>query len=160
MRFVIAGKWGDSLRLRDKTTSCSIERCVLWRGRDGDGTGKWELGGGGRERDEPAASQMNMKYPFRYKCACVVLRLMYYNTSTGSTDDETTQLLESLSFRYVNRGTKLPESWSPFRNHKVKKKTEVMTSSISVKMVFNDAFKQYRLFNLKSSGLWRRVVSW
>jgi hypothetical protein len=29
MRFVIAGKWGDSLRLRDKTTSCSIERCVL-----------------------------------------------------------------------------------------------------------------------------------
>lgn len=32
MRFVIAGKRGDFLRLRYKTRSCSIERGVLWRG--------------------------------------------------------------------------------------------------------------------------------
>lgn len=29
--------------------------------------------GGWGEREEPVASQMNMKYPFRYKCVCVVL---------------------------------------------------------------------------------------
>jgi hypothetical protein len=29
--------------------------------------------GDGEKREEPVASQMNMKYPFRYKCVCVVL---------------------------------------------------------------------------------------
>jgi hypothetical protein len=72
MRFVIAGKRGDPPRLRYNTRSCSIERRSALKGvvmamRPESGFGD------GEKREEPAASQMNMKYPFRYKCVCVVL---------------------------------------------------------------------------------------
>lgn len=65
------GKRGDFA-----SYACALagEAAVLnaW-GCDGDESGKWVRGGAGGEREEPAASQMNMKYPFRYKCVCVVL---------------------------------------------------------------------------------------
>ena len=61
--------------MRTERKSCSIERVSS---EGGDESGNMD-GGGAREgereteREELAASQMNMKYPFRYKCVCVVV---------------------------------------------------------------------------------------
>lgn len=57
MRFVIAGKRGDFLRLRYKTRSCSIERGCSEGGCDGDETGKWVRGMGWTRRTSSFANE-------------------------------------------------------------------------------------------------------
>jgi hypothetical protein len=72
MRFVIAGK-GEICDACVVEPEAAVLNAVCSEGGcDGVETGKWVRGDGVR-REEPAASQMNMKYPFRYKCVCVVL---------------------------------------------------------------------------------------